>query len=184
MAQEVASALNCPLDVVLVRKLGFPSYPEVAMGAVASFGGRKITHWNDYIASEVSEYARQQVLERQSNEIDRRNELYRQHLPPPDLSQFDCALIVDDGLATGATMKAAIKALKDLQKEQELKLTVVVACPVGPPHTVREMHMLADDIVVPLVPEGFMGVGQFYRDFEQVEDSEVCRILKHYHKEQ
>jgi len=170
VAAEVARALAAPLDVMLVRKLGLPGHPELAMGAIASGGARVM---NDEVVRRamVSADAIDAVVEKESRELERRERVYRGDRPWPDL-QDRCVILVDDGLATGATMRAAVEAVKT-QRPQ----CVVVAVPVAPPETVHELESLVDEVVCPLQPESFMAIGQWYRDFRQVPDAEVLALL-------
>ncbi len=170
VAAEVARALKAPLDVMLVRKLGLPGHPELAMGAIASGGARVM---NDEVVRRamVSADALDAVVAEESRELERRERVYRGERPWPDL-QGRCVILVDDGLATGATMRAAVEAVK-----RQRPACVVVAVPVAPPETVHELESLVDEVVCPLQPESFMAIGQWYRDFRQVSDAEVLALL-------
>ncbi len=171
VAMEIAKVLNAPLDVILVRKLGLPGHSELAMGAIAS-GGIRIMNEEILHQAMVSPDAVEVVVERESRELERREHIYRGDRPWPDL-EGRCVILVDDGLATGATMRAAVDAVR-VQKPER----IVVAVPVAPPETVRELEQLVDEVVCPLQPESFMAIGQWYRDFHQVSDAEVLALLE------
>jgi len=170
VAYEVARRLELPLDVFVVRKLGVPGYEELAMGAIAS--GNVIV-LNDDVMRAVpnSETLLDLVVAEEKTELSRREALYRQGRTAPDLP--GCAVIlVDDGLATGATMRAAAAALR---KQGVAK--IVVAVPVGAPETCRELEAEVDELICAFTPEHFHGVGQFYEDFSQTTDEEVREML-------
>ena len=170
VAFEIAQALGAPLDVFLVRKLGTPGHPELAMGAIASGGIRVL---ND----EVVEYLNipgdliDAVAEREQAELERREAAYRQGRPMPSLRDRT-VILVDDGLATGSTMKAAVEAAKHEQPTR-----VIVAVPVGAPETCRELANRADEVICARMPTPFSAVGQWYRDFTQTTDEEVKNLL-------
>jgi len=170
VAFEIAQALGAPLDVFLVRKLGTPGHPELAMGAIASGGIRVL---ND----EVVEYLNiprdliDAVAEREQAELERREAAYRQGRPMPSLRNRT-VILVDDGLATGSTMKAAVEAAKHEQPTR-----VIVAVPVGAPETCRELANRADEVICARMPTPFSAVGQWYRDFTQTTDEEVKNLL-------
>lgn len=170
VAYEVARSLRAPLDVFLVRKLGVPGHRELAMGAIASGGVRvlndDIVRWYGVPASVIDEVA----LEEQA-EIDRRQRAYRDGREPIGL-QGRIVLLIDDGLATGSTMKAAVQAVR-----AHAPARIVVAVPVGAPETCRELAAVADEIVCARTPEPFSAVGQWYRDFSQTSDTEVRELL-------
>jgi predicted phosphoribosyltransferase len=167
---EVANALNAPLDVFLVRKLGVPEHEEYAMGAIASGGVRVL---NDEVvrALGLPQSAIDAVAAREAQELQRREMLYRGTREPPDV-RGKTVILVDDGLATGATMYAAIKALRALQPAR-----IVVAVPVAAPDTCTEMRSLADDVICAITPEPFRAVGLWYQDFSQTRDEEVTELL-------
>lgn len=171
VAYEVAQALHLPLDVFLVRKLGVPGHTELAMGAIASGGVHVL---NDDVVNylHISEDAITQVATIEKRELERRERLYRGHRPMPDL-QGKMVLLVDDGLATGATMKAAVAAIR-----QQHPARIVVAAPVAANTTCEEFETMADDIVCICDRryEPFHAVGLWYDDFRQTTDAEV-RIL-------
>lgn len=167
---EVARALGAPLDVFLVRKLGVPGYEEVAMGAVASGGVRYLN--DDLIRrAGVRPDAIAAVEARERAELARRERAYREGRTPAPVAGRT-VLLVDDGIATGATLRAGLQALRALAPAR-----VVVAVPVAPPETVRALQAQADEVVCLHTPPDFMAVGQFYRDFAQTTDDEVRDLL-------
>jgi putative phosphoribosyl transferase len=167
---EVAAALRAPLDVFLVRKLGVPQWEELAMGAVASGGGLVI---NDKLMRSlgIGEQALREAIERETGELNRREQAYRGDRPAAD-PKDRVAIIVDDGIATGASMLAAVRAVRSAQPA-----SVVVAVPVGPSSACKELGREADDVVCATTPEPFEAVGQVYADFHQVSDDEVRELL-------
>jgi erythromycin esterase-like protein/adenine/guanine phosphoribosyltransferase-like PRPP-binding protein len=170
VAYEVARALGAPLDVFVVRKLGIPGYEELAMGAVATGGVRVL---NQPLVEQLGmpEYLIDYVTEQEREELKRRERLYRGRLPAPDVRDRT-VILIDDGLATGATMQAAIKALR-----QQNPARIVVAVPVASRETCEEMRALADDVICALTPEPFHAVGLWYEDFAQTTDDEVRELL-------
>jgi predicted phosphoribosyltransferase len=170
VAAEIARSLPAPLDVLLVRKLGVPGHRELAMGAIASGGVRvlndEVVGWYGIPPSTIDDVA---TLERA--ELERREREYRGGRPPLDVSGRT-VLLVDDGLATGSTMKAAVQAVRARGPAR-----VVVAVPVGAPETCRELAGTADDVVCVRTPEPFSAVGLWYRDFSQTTDDEVRALL-------
>lgn len=171
VAAEVARALNAELDVLLVRKLGLPWQPELAAGAIAFWD---TCVFNDDIirSSGLSEGDLKRVIETQQRELQRREKRYRSDRPPLRIKGRH-VIVVDDGLATGATMTAALTALQSLQPSR-----VTVAVPVAAPETLERIEYLADDIVCLQTPEDLFAVGAWYQDFTQVEDEEVIRLLE------
>jgi putative phosphoribosyl transferase len=168
---EIARAIGAPLDVLIVRKIGFPYQPELAAGAVAETGSVVLNR--DIIAmGGLSEEALKPEIDRQKEEIARRVVLYRAGRKLSNLTG-KTVILVDDGVATGATMKAAITALK---KEHIAKL--VVALPVGPPETVEVLRRMVDEFICLETPLYFMAVGAHYGDFTQVTDEEVVKLLQ------
>lgn len=168
---EIAHALDLKLDVLIVRKIGFPGQRELAIGAVSETGSVVL---NQSIVSGggVSKEFIQAEIEQQKQEIARRIELYRAGKPLSGL-EGKTVILVDDGVATGATMKAAIETLK-----QEKLAKLVVALPVGPPETVDELRSMVDEFICMETPLYFMAVGPHYQDFTQVSDQEVVELLK------
>ncbi|MPY65257.1 phosphoribosyltransferase [Deinococcus sp. SDU3-2] len=167
---EVARALGAPLDVFLVRKLGLPGYEEVAMGAVASGGVRYLNHDLIHRAG-VTPDAIAAVEARERAELARREQVYREGRTPAPVTGRT-VLLVDDGVATGATLRAGLLALRALSPAR-----VVVAVPVAPPETARALATQADEVICLHTPADFMAVGQFYRDFAQTTDEEVREAL-------
>lgn len=168
---EVAEALGAALDVFLVRKLGMPGHPEFAMGAIASGGVRVMS--DDVVRMYgVSADAIEQVARAEQAELDRREREYRQQHPAVDL-HGKTVILVDDGLATGSTMRAAVAAVRRLGPAR-----VVVAAPVGAPSTCREFSAIADEVVCARTPEPFSAVGLWYADFSQTSDDEVRALLR------
>jgi putative phosphoribosyl transferase len=171
VAREVAEALHCPLDILIVRKIGFPGNPEFAVGAVSETGA---VVFNEEIVSgyKVSKGYLDQETARQKEEIARRVALYRGGKGVPPLAG-KTVILVDDGVATGATMKAAILTLK-----QEPITRLVAALPVASQEAEQEIASMVDECVCLLAPEVFGAVSRFYRDFNQVGDEEVAAMLK------
>ena len=167
---QVAHALHAPLDVFLVRKLGVPQWEELAMGALASGGGVVI---NESLVRSlgISDDHMQAAIERETDELHRREHAYRGDRPPLALGG-KTVILVDDGIATGASMLAAVRAVR-----AEAPAAVVVAVPVGPQSTCRDLAAEADDVVCAMTPPGFEAVGQVYEDFHQVTDDEVRELL-------
>lgn len=170
VAAEIATALGAPLDVLLVRKLGLPEQPELAMGAIAS-GGTAVFNEDVLTAARLPEDLIADIIAIERRELERRARLYRGERPWPDLAGRT-VILVDDGLATGATMRAAVEAVR-----AQGAARVVVAVPVAPPDTVARLRNLADEVIAPHQPERFMAVGQWYIDFSQVSDDEVIEAL-------
>ena len=170
VAFEIARALRAPLDVFLVRKLGVPGHPELAMGAIASGGVRVLSH--DIIGQlDVMPEEVDAVTEREGVELDRRDRMYRGDRPATPLAGRT-VIIVDDGLATGATMEAAIQAVR-----QSNPARVIVAAPVGAAETCQRLRALADEVVCASIPDYFQAVGLWYERFDQTSDEEVIALL-------
>ncbi|WP_299278776.1 phosphoribosyltransferase family protein [uncultured Georgenia sp.] len=171
VAAEVAAALGAPLDVVVVRKLGLPRQPELAMGAITAVGSTVTVVRNDGVVrhARVSEEDFAAVLAAETAELRRREKLYRGDNPPVPVAG-KVVIVVDDGLATGASMRAALAALRSQEPSR-----LVVAVPVGAADTCASLE--ADDVVCAWVPERFTAVGQAYADFGQTTDDEVRRHL-------
>ena len=170
VAYEVALALDAALDVFVVRKLGMPGHEELAMGAIAS-GGTVVINPEVCRMLPDPEGALARATARERIELQRREAEYRGGREPPQL-QGKTVIVVDDGLATGATMRAALAALR-----QQGVQSIVAAVPVGSPDTCDKLRADADKVVCAAAPAGFRAVGQFYRDFDQTDDAEVCRLL-------
>src|SRR6202171_6330689 len=170
VAYEVARALGAPLDVFVVRKLGIPGYEELAMGAVATGGARVL---NKQIVGRlgIPDYLIEAVAAREQQELARRERLYRGGRPPPDV-RGRTVILVDDGLATGATMHAAIAALRQLQPAH-----IAVAVPTASPETCEELKAEVDEVVCAITPEPFHAVGYWYEDFTQTTDQEGRELL-------
>lgn len=171
VAHEIAGALGCRLDILIVRKIGFPGNPELAAGAVSETGS---VVFNEDIVSAygVGKAYLERETSRQQEEIARRITLYRGGRGIPPL-EGKTVILVDDGVATGATLKAAISTLKE-----ERLARLVVAMPVASRSAAHELSAMVDEWVCLLAPAGFMAVGQFYSDFTQVEDEDVVAMLK------
>ena len=170
VAFEVAKTLNAPLDVLVVRKLGVPDQEELAMGAIASGGVRIV---NKYIISlvKISDEVIARVALQEERELERRERLYRQNGPLRDL-KGRTVILVDDGLATGATMWAAVVTVRKQQPAQ-----IVIAVPVAAPETCQELEAEVDEIVCISRPSLFQSVGLWYESFPQTSDEEVCDLL-------
>jgi putative phosphoribosyl transferase len=170
VAWEVARALDAPMDVFLVRKLGVPGYRELAMGAIASGGVRvlnaDVVGWYGIPEAVIDEVAREEQAE-----LERRERVYRAGRPPVELRDR-IVILIDDGLATGSTMRAAVKAART-----HVPKKVVVAVPVGAAETCREFIEVADEVVCARTPSPFSAVGQWYRDFSETTDDEVRELL-------
>lgn len=171
VASEVAAALAAPLDLMLVRKLGVPGQPELAMGAIAS-GGIRVLNPDVVHGLGIADAVIVRVAESEHRELERREQAYRGRRPRPVVTRC-CVVLVDDGLATGATMRAAVAALRPQNPAR-----IVVAAPVAPPDTATVLRDVADDVVCLATPEPFYAIGQWYRDFAQVTDDEVRMLLE------
>ena len=170
VAYEVARALGAPLDVFLVRKLGLPGHEELAMGAIAS-GGVRLLNRDVIDAYRVSDAQLAAVTAVEEQELARRERLYRDNRPFP-IVRDQTVILIDDGLATGATMRVAVLALR-----QESPARIVVAVPVAAAETCDEFHALVDDVVCAETPSPFYAVGLWYDDFTQTTDEEVHELL-------
>jgi putative phosphoribosyl transferase len=171
VAYEVASALGVPMDVFLVRKLGTPGHRELAMGAIASGGVRvlneDVVHWYG-----ISDSAIERIAREEQEELERRERAYRGDRPAPGLTN-KIVILIDDGLATGSTMRAAAQAVRAHRPAR-----VVIAVPVGAPQTCAELGSVADDVICARMPEPFSAVGQWYVNFDQTDDDEVRELLQ------
>lgn len=170
VAFEVAQSLRVPLDVFIVRKLGVPGHEELAMGAIAS-GGVRVLNQSVVENLNIHEDIIDAVAGQELAELHRREQLYREHRPPPEL-RGRTVILIDDGLATGATMRAAVAAVRQLRAAR-----IVVAVPVASVETYDEFETEADEIVCPLKPADFHAVGQWYANFGQTTDDEVRQLL-------
>lgn len=168
---EVARSLGAPLDVFVVRKLGVPAQQELAMGAIAS-GGFRVLNQNVIRSLGISPQTVERVTEQELWELERREQEYRDGRPPLDV-RGKTVILVDDGLATGSSMRVAIRALKEKNPAQ-----IVVAVPVASAETCQEMQSEVENIVCAVTPEPFWAVGQWYRDFSQTSDEEVRDLLR------
>lgn len=170
VAYEVARALGAPLDIFLVRKLGIPGYEELAMGAIATGGVRVL---NDQVVGDlrIPDYVVDEVAASEQRELMRRARLYRGDRPAPDV-RGRTVILVDDGLATGATMMAAVKALRQQQPAR-----IIVAVPTASPEICQQLKAEVDDVICAITPEPFHAVGLWYEDFSQTTDEEVRDLL-------
>ncbi|MDB6031028.1 MAG: phosphoribosyl transferase protein [Verrucomicrobiales bacterium] len=168
---EVAKELHAPLDIFVVRKLGVPGQQELAMGAIAS-GGIRILNPNVVRSFEISEETINAVASREQRELERRERFYRDGRHPLEV-RGRIVLIVDDGLATGATMKAAVAAIRKKHPAR-----IIVAVPVAAPETCAELDQEVDELVCARTPDPFMAVGIWYRHFPQLTDEEVRDLLQ------
>lgn len=168
---EIAKALNLQLDVIIPRKIGAPENPELAIGAVAEDGTTILDNQLIKYLAVSKEYVAIET-QRQKLEIGRRLKLYRHDASYPNLKDLD-VIVVDDGIATGSTMKAALASVRNRGAA-----SVTVAVPVGPPSTIDELNKLADRVVCLYTPEYFQAIGEFYTDFSQTPDEEVIRLLR------
>jgi predicted phosphoribosyltransferase len=170
VAFALARRLGLPFDVFVVRKLGVPGFEELALGAIAS-GGVRV--FNDEVVATLPNAAAliESVTAREIAELERRERSYRGHWPAPVLRDR-VVIVVDDGMATGATMRAAVAALRRSECAR-----IIVAVPVGAPDTCRELRREADEVICLHAPERFQAVGQFYEDFGQTTDDEVRYLL-------
>ena len=170
VAYEVARDLNAPLDVFIVRKLGVPGHEELGMGAIAT-GGVRTLHEGIIREIGISPQTIEAVSAREQAELERRERLYRGDRPAPTI-KGRTVVIVDDGLATGSTMKAAIQAVRQQDPRQ-----VIVAVPTAPSETCEQLKESADHVVCALTPEPFFSVGGSYADFTQITDGEVRDLI-------
>jgi predicted phosphoribosyltransferase len=171
VAYEVALVLHAPLDVFIVRKLGVPGREELAMGAIASGGVRVLNH--EVIAAyHIPQAIIEQVTRQEMETLERYERDYRGDLPPPEV-RGRTVILIDDGLATGSTMRAAVAAMRHLEPDR-----LVVAVPVAAASTCEELRDQVDEVVCLMTPEPFFAVGSWYRDFSQTSDAEVRSLLR------
>ncbi len=168
---QIAEALDLPLDVIVPHKLGAPDNPELAIGAVTEDGSTVLDEGIVAYLSVSSSYIEEESR-RQREEIRRRQKLYREGAPPPNVRGKN-VIVVDDGIATGSTMKAALASVRN-----KGAASVTVAVPVGPPSTIAELKQQADRVVCLYLPEYFQAIGQFYEQFGQTSDEEVIELLR------
>lgn len=171
VAEPVAERLGAPLDIVLVRKVGVPWQPELALGAVST-GDTTFLNEDVVAATGLSRDEIEEVVRRERRELDRREALYRRGRPPTDV-RGKTVVLVDDGIATGATVRAALRALQERGAAR-----TVVACPVAPPETVASLLEEADDVICLKTPRDLGAIGLWYDDFSPVADEEVTRALQ------
>lgn len=168
---ELAKKLRARLDIIVVRKLGVPGHEELAMGAIAP-GDVRVIDAAVVQRTHISGQTIDAVAAREQLELERREQVYRGDAPKPDVRD-QSVILVDDGLATGSTMRAAIAATK-----RGLPARIVVAVPTAPPSTVNELSIEVDEVVAYMTPQLFFGVGEWYEKFGQISDDEVCRLLQ------
>ncbi len=168
---EIARALHAPLDVFLVRKLGLPGHEELAMGAIAT-GGVRVLNQDVVRPLQIPDEIIDMVASQELHELERRERVYRGDRPPPAV-RGRTVILVDDGLATGSSMRAAVAALR-----QQGPARIVVAVPVGAAETCAEIRAQADDVICACTPDPFYAVGLWYRDFSQTTDDEVRELLE------
>lgn len=171
VAWEIARELALPLDLLLVRKLGMPGHEEYAMGAIAS-GGVRVLNEEALRYSRVDEHALEAVTARERRELERRDRLYRGEREAPELKDR-VVLLVDDGLATGSTMRAAVQAVR-----QQAPARIVLVAPVASSDALAMLEPLVEEVVCALVPDWLSSIGEWYRDFGQTSDGEVQELLR------
>jgi putative phosphoribosyl transferase len=171
VAYEVALALNAPLDIFIVRKLGLPGHEELAIGAIAS-GGIRVLNEDIIRALNIPREVIDHVAQRELQELQRREHIYRGDRPAPEVHDH-IVILIDDGLATGASMRAAIAGLRAQNPKR-----IVVAVPTAAPETCEAIEAEVDEIVCAITPEPFLGVGRWYEDFSQTTDEGVRMILE------
>ena len=170
VAYEIAQALNLSLDICLVRKLGVPGQPELAMGAIAPNGVMVLNH--EILKSiGISCSALQQVVENEKQELERRDHAYRENRPEPDV-EGKAVILVDDGIATGSTLRAAIATLRQRNPKE-----IVVAVPVAPISACESLRAIVDKVICLIMPEPLNSIGMWYIDFSQTSDQEVQHLL-------
>jgi putative phosphoribosyl transferase len=170
VAYEIAQALNLPLDICLVRKLGVPEQPELAMGAIAP-GEVMVLNHEILKSIGISRLALQQVVEDEKQELERRDRAYRENRPEPNV-QGKTVILVDDGIATGSTLRAAIATLRQKNPKE-----IVVAVPVAPISACESLRAIVDKVICLNTPEPLNSIGTWYMDFSQTSDQEVRHLL-------
>lgn len=171
VAYEVALALNVPLDIFIVRKLGLPGHEELAIGAIAS-GGVRVLNEDIIHALNIPEAMINRVAQQELQELGRREQLYRGDRPMLDV-QDKTVILIDDGLATGASMRAAVSGVRTRHPAR-----IVIAVPTAAPETCNAFEFEVDEIVCAMTPEPFFGVGKWYENFSQITDEEVHTLLE------
>jgi len=171
VAFEVATALNLPLDIFVLRKLGVPGHEELAFGAIGS-GGVRVLDREIVESVGLSDLIIEAVTRAERAELARREQTYRGGRPPLDV-HAKTVILVDDGIATGSSLRAGVRALRQMEPA-----AIVIAAPVAPQTTVNRLRREVDDVVCAEIPDRFYGVGQFYDDFSQVSDEEVNELVK------
>jgi predicted phosphoribosyltransferase len=174
---QIADALNLPIDVIIPHKLGAPNNPELAIGAITEDGTTVLDNNTINYLAITNQYI-QEESERQKKEIARRLKTYRQNLPAPNIAGLH-VILVDDGIATGSTMKAALASVKNKNAT-----TTTIAIPVGPPTTIQELKQQTDRVICLYTPDFFQAIGQFYNNFNQTSDQEVITLLQENRKKQ
>lgn len=171
VAYQVAESLHLPLDVICPRKIGAPFNPEYAIGAITETGHGI---FNEFAIQQlgVSESYLKEIVDIEKTKAQHRLDIFRKNRPPRDLNNKQ-VILIDDGLATGFTMKAAIQSVKEENAKK-----IIVAIPVAPPRAIQELKGYADEVICLFAPDYFMAIGQFYRDFRQTEDDEVISLLE------
>jgi putative phosphoribosyl transferase len=171
VAYEVAKALNVPMDIFIVRKLGWPGHEEMAIGAIAS-GGIRVLNQDIVQYLNIPEALIDAVAQRELRELERREHAYRGDRPPLDVKNRT-VIIIDDGLATGASMRAAVAGVRAHQPAR-----IVIAVPTAAPETCESLKHEVDEVICATTPEPFYGVGRWYEDFSQTTDEEVRTLLQ------
>ncbi len=170
VAYQVAEKLHAPLDVLVVRKLGLPGWEEFAMGAIASGGVRVLNH-KVIRAYGVTEEEIEKVAAAQLKELHRREQVYRGHTGTPEI-EGKIVILIDDGIATGSTIRAAVQALRQQHPER-----IIIAVPTAAPDSCAALSPMVDELIALMQPEEFAAVGQWYEDFGQTTDAEVTELL-------
>lgn len=171
VAYEIAKSLHAPLDLILVRKLGVPQFPELAMGAIAS-GNIEILNQSVIQSYHIQQQAIDEVKTREFEELKRRERTYKGEQPQIPLTNQNI-ILVDDGIATGSTMLVAIKAIQSQNPK-----SITVAVPVAPPETIQLISSKVDKLICPFQPRNFSSIGQWYQDFNQLQDRDVKTLLQ------